>query len=247
MAYRIMIVSLFVILYSSCTTSKKITYFNNTVDSTFQSMSNNFDPVFRSNDLLNISISSLNKVASEEFNINAQNANLNGYLIDNEGNIVMPTLGTIKAAGFTKKQLAEKISTLIVERKLLLEPIVRVRLLNFDVTVIGEVNNPTVLNVPNESISLIKALALAGDLTIYGKRDNILLIREEEGKKITRHININNEDFFKSPYYYLKPNDIVYVEPNKAKISSAGASKTVLPIVLTALPFLILIFDKVIK
>ena len=131
--------------------------------------------------------------------------------------------------------------------KLLLEPIVEIRHLNFEVTVLGEVANPSVINVPSEQISLVKALGLAGDLTIYGKRDNILLIREEGGKRTTRHININALDFLNSPYYYLRPNDVIYVEPNKAKIATTSRSQQIIPVVLSGVSILALVLDRVIK
>ena len=101
--------------------------------------------------------------------------------------------------------------------------------------------------MPNEKISLIKALGLAGDLTIYGKRENILLIREEDGKKITRRININSNDFFSSPYYYLQPNDVVYVEPNKTKRAIANKSQQTVPIILSSLSIIAVVITSIIK
>lgn len=129
----------------------------------------------------------------------------------------------------------------------MLNPIVEIRQLNFEVTVLGEVTNPSVITVPSEKISLVKALGLAGDITIYGKRDNILLIREEEGKRITRHLDINSADFLNSEYYYLKPNDVVYVEPGKAKIATISRSKELLPYIFSGISVLILVLDRVIK
>ncbi|HNF01381.1 MAG TPA: polysaccharide export protein, partial [Ferruginibacter sp.] len=100
---------------------------------------------------------------------------------------------------------------------------------------------------PSEKISLVKALGLAGDITIYGKRDNILLIREEDGQRVTRHLNINSADFLTSEYYYLKPNDVIYVEPGKAKIATTSRAQTIIPIVFTGITTLILVLDRVIK
>jgi polysaccharide export outer membrane protein len=237
MASRIMFFIAIVLFSVSCTSTKKIAYFENATDTTFQAMLNNVETPIQVNDILNISVTSASKVASEAFNTEFQTAGTNdqfaGYLVNTDGNIQMPTIGSIAAAGLTKSQLKDKITTAILKTKILLDPIVTVRYLNFEVTVIGEVNRPAVINVPSERISLLKALGLAGDLTIYGKRDNILLIREEEGKKITRRININSKEFFGSPYYYLQPNDVVYVEPNKAKVASASRSQQTVPIILT--------------
>ncbi len=248
MASRIMFVILFgiILVSTSCTSTKKFVYFSNTADSTFESMLSQVEPYIQTGDILTISVSSLNKEASEDFN-NAQTGESSGYLVNMDSDIQMPTLGKIKAAGLTKKQLTDKITDIILSRKLLLEPIVTIRFINFQVTVIGEVSNPTVITVPNEKISLIKAIALAGDLTIYGKRDNILIIREEDGKKITRHVNLNSQDFFNSPYYYLQPNDVVYVEPNKARIATSGRSQQILPIALTAVSFILVIFNNFFK
>ena len=159
----------------------------------------------------------------------------------------MPKLGNIMAAGLTKKQLTESITNILLAKKELLNPVVEIRHLNFEVTVLGEVTNPTVINVPSEKISLIKALGLAGDLTIFGKRDNVLLIREEDGKRITRHLDINSPEFLNSPYYYLKPNDVVYVEPNKAKVATTNRSNQVIPFIFSGISILILVLDRVIK
>ena len=127
----------------------------------------------------------------------------------------------------------------------MVDPIVNVRFLNFRVTVLGEVAKPTVVSVANERISILEAIGLAGDLTIYAKRDNILLIREENNERIVKRVNLNNSDIFNSPYYYLKTNDIVYAEPNKAKISSSSTIRQVLPIVLSSLSLVAIVLTRV--
>ena len=236
---------------TSCTNTQKIAYFRGAEDTAFRAALPVLEAPFQKNDLLTIKISSLNAKASADFNQSsgAEGANNQGasYMIDNSGNIEIPMLGTIKAEGLTKKQLKERVTDVILEKKLLLEPIVEIRQLNFDVTILGEVTKPTVINVPSERISLVKALGLAGDLTIYGKRDNILLIREEDGARVTRRLNINSSEFLNSPYYYLKPNDVVYVEPNGAKVAVSGRSQQIIPIVFTGISILLLVLDKVIK
>ena len=239
------ILSICLLFFVSCTTTKNISYFQSQQDTTFTPSTGIIEAPFQKNDILNITISSLSKTASADFNSN--DLNFKGYLINSDGNIVLPTLGSLAAAGLTKKQLKENITKAILATKLLLEPIVEIRHLNFEVTVLGEVANPSVINVPSEQISLVKALGLAGDLTIYGKRDNILLIREEGGKRTTRHININALDFLNSPYYYLKPNDVIYVEPNKAKIATTSRSQQIIPVVLSNISILVLVLDRVIQ
>ncbi|WP_242672969.1 polysaccharide biosynthesis/export family protein [Niastella yeongjuensis] len=218
-------------------------------------------PVIQNNDLLNITVSSLNPEASAVFNQpgganNNNNSNsqptatttpANGYLVDGEGNIQFPFLGTIKASGMTKDELKDKLTKSLVDKKLLVDPIITVRFLNFKVTVLGEVAHPTVVTVPSESITLLEALGLAGDLTIYAQRDNVLVIRDENGKKLTHRLNLNSTELFSSPYYYLKSNDVVYVEPNKAKVASTSRTNTWLPILFSALSLGVIVADRIIK
>jgi polysaccharide export outer membrane protein len=215
-------------------------------------------PVIQNNDLLSITVSSLNPEASAVFNTpggaNNSNSNAqptatttpaNGYLVDGEGNIQFPFLGTVKVSGMTKEELKDKLTKSLVDKKLLVDPIITVRFLNFKVTVLGEVAHPTVVTVPSESITLLEALGLAGDLTIYAQRDNVLVIRDEDGKKVTHRLNLNNTELFSSPYYYLKSNDVVYVEPNKAKVASTSRSQMWIPILLSALSLGVIVVDRI--
>jgi len=112
--------------------------------------------------------------------------------------------------------------------------------------VLGEVNHPSVVSVPNEKLSLLEALGLAGDLTIYGERKNVMIIREQGDQKLIKRINLNSEELFSSPYYYLQSNDIVYVEPNKVKVSSAGRTMQWLPIVISGLSLAVIVADRLI-
>jgi polysaccharide export outer membrane protein len=243
------IAALIMLLNISCTSTKKTVYFYNVQDTTFLQRGAEIQRPIEENDILSVTISSLNAEASAPFNLPANNIRSStatggetqsgGYLVNTDGTILLPILGSVKAAGLTKKELKDNITNLILTKKLLVDPIVEIRFLNFEVTVIGEVAKPTVITVPSEKISLLKAIGLAGDLTIYGKRENVLLIREENGIKKTRHIDLNSRDFFNSPYYYLQPNDVVYVEPNKAKVASAGRSQQIIPIILSGLSVLI--------
>jgi polysaccharide biosynthesis/export protein len=234
------------LLSASCTTTSKIAYFQNALDTTVPRSLGMVDAPIQYNDIISVTISSRSKDASADFN-KADGATSKGYSVSSNGNILLPTLGYVQAVGFTKKQLSDNIVNLINSKKLLLDPIVEIHHLNFEVTVLGEVGHPLVINVPNEQISLVKALGMAGDLTIYGKRDNVLLIREEDGVRSTRRIDLTSSNFLNSEYYYLKPNDVIYVEPNKAKIAVSGRSQQILPVVITSVSFLFLILDKVIK
>lgn len=249
--YSIIIVLGLMISFTSCVNVKKATYFNNIPDSDITSNFENLQPLLKENDLLKISVSSLNPEASEIFNIsNIRNPSgidnpASGFLINNEGYISFPMLGQIKAAGKTKQELEEEITEELVNRKLLLEPIVEIRYLNFRVSVMGEVKDPSVLTIPSEKVTLLEALSLAGDLTIYAKRDNILLIREEGNIKKLRRIDLTTDDIFTSPNYYLKPNDIIYVEPNKSKIATSSRITQWLPIIISVLSLSIIALDRI--
>lgn len=249
----------------SCVNTKKIVYFNNIQDTTLKNPDINIEPVIQKNDVLNITVTSLNPEASLIFNMpNQANAintmatgttssvsggppQLLGYLVSTDGTIKFPVLGDIKAAGLTKKQLEKEIADSLTDKKLLVDPIVNARFLNFRVTILGEVAKPTTISVTNEKISILEALGLAGDLTIFGKRDNVLLIREEGNQKIIKRIDLNSEQILTSPYYYLKTNDIVYVEPNKSKIGSTSRTQQLLPIVLSGLSFVAIIVTYTLK
>ncbi|HEY0054003.1 MAG TPA: polysaccharide biosynthesis/export family protein [Pedobacter sp.] len=254
---KLVLASFIVVLHTSCVSTEKAVYFNGQGDATLPSNITVPQTVITSNDLLSINVSSLSPTASAVFNapnITYSNTTTNitggpvqasGYLVDAEGNIQFPILGTIKAAGLTENALRSQIIKGILDKKLLVDPIVTVRHLNFKVTVLGEVGNPTVINVPSEKITLLEALGLAGDVTIYGKKENVLLIREENGQKIIKRLNLNTSEIFNSPYYYLRSNDIVYVEPNKAKVAGSSRSSQLLPIILSGLSFAAIIIDRV--
>jgi polysaccharide export outer membrane protein len=238
----------------SCTNTKKAAYFPNQGAAEILASSEAPKPMIEINDLLSITVNSLSAAASSEFNMpnsvgftsvsyNSTVSPISGYLVGPDGYIKFPKLGRIKAVDLTPTELEDKITEMLTAEGSLQKPIVTVRQLNFKVTVLGEVARPSVFNVPNARISLLEAIGMAGDMTIYGRRDNVLLIREEEKKKITIRINLNSSDLFKSPYYYLKSNDVVYVEPNTSKVSGASKSREMIPIVFSALSFAVIIFD----
>jgi polysaccharide export outer membrane protein len=246
MVGRFIVVSgLSLVLCISCTSTKQIAYFGDAQDSQSRAVLSTIEAPIQKNDILNITVSSLDAKSDVEYN--RADLTSKGYLVNSDGNIQLPKLGNIKAEGLTKKQLTDNITAAISARKELLNPIVEIRHLNFEVTVLGEVGNPTVINVPSEHISLVKALGLAGDLTIYGRRDNVLLIREEGGKRMTTHVNLNSAEFLNSEYYYLKANDVVYVQPSKSKIATTDRATQIIPVVLSGISILVLVLDRVIK
>lgn len=243
------------ISFTSCVNVKEATNFYNIPDSEYRYSLESLEPVVKENDLLSISVSSLNPEATEVFN--ASNVSVtqtstatgattqaSGYLVDQEGFIRFPFLGKIKAAGKTKQELREEITKELVVRKLLLEPIVDIRYLNYRVSVLGEVKNPSVLTIPSEKVTLLEALGLAGDLTVYANRDNILLIREEENVRKLVRLDLTSDELFTSPYYILKPNDIIYVEANKSKVASTSRVNQWLPIILSSLSLAVIALDR---
>lgn len=241
-----LLLGFFPFLMVGCANSKKVVLFNELNQASIKSQVEDLEPVIQKNDLLSITVSSINPEATTIFN-NPNNANtqsstsagsttnIAGYLVNQDGYIQFPVLGNIKAAGLSKKQLKDNITKGLSDGKLLIDPIVNIRYLNFKVTVIGEVGRPNVINVPNEKISLLEALGLAGDLTVYSRRDNVLVIREVDGAKTFQRINLNTNEIFTSPYYYLKSNDIVYVETNKNKVASTSRGLVWIPVIFSAL------------
>jgi polysaccharide biosynthesis/export protein len=229
-----------IVLFGSCVNTKKTTYFND-LGSTHITAPDAIVPVIHKNDLLSISVSSTNAEASKLFNesnfsstttttANGSAQQILGYLVTDDGTFKFPELGEIKAEGMTIKQLSDVITKQIKDKELLIDPIVTVRFLNFHVTVLGEVGHPTVITIPNERMSILEALGLAGDITIYGKRNNVLLIREVNGGKISERIDLNSKDILSSPYYYLQSNDVLYVESDKEKVASVSYSRQLLPV-----------------
>jgi polysaccharide export outer membrane protein len=159
------------------------------------------------------------------------NSSLQGYLVDNSGNINFPVIGKIHVQGMTKEECQDAIRTKILPYMAASEnPIVTVRMSSYRITVMGEVTSPGVFPVTSEKMSVLEALAQANDLTIYGRRDNIMLIREDaQGEKHIYRLNLNDANLLNSPYYYLQQNDILYVQPNnvKAKNSGIGSSTSI--------------------
>lgn len=199
-------------------------------------------------DILEIVVNSINAEAAAPFNLGNVNPALSpgtqiaagtvnklntggvassspgdGYLVSKNGTIDFPVLGSIKVSGLTIPQLKDSLKLRL--DKYLQDPIINIRLLNYKITVLGEVLRPATYSIPSERITVVDAIGMAGDLTIYGKRENVLLIREENGQRKFVRLNLNSSNIFQSSYYYLKQNDIVYVEPNKAKIASSDYTR----------------------
>ncbi|MEC4116919.1 polysaccharide biosynthesis/export family protein [Myroides phaeus] len=246
-----------ILLLTSCASREKLVYYQNVEDVLLKETSaTHFETKFRPDDLLMIIVSAEDVEAAAPFNlVNTMTTNPNNpagsgqmqqqlYLIDSNGNIEFPVLGTLKIAGKTK---AEAIDLLTKEiSQYINNPIINLRIMNYKVTVQGEVNKPGVHNITSERLTLAEAIALSGDMTVYGKRDNVLVIREIDGKRIPIRVDMTKADFMSSPYYYLNQNDIVYVEPNKTRINSSVVGPN-LSLGLSALSLLVTIIALSIK
>lgn len=230
-----------VFLISSCGSVENVAYIQNSDSISLANSAFLYDARIMPKDILTITVNTTNPAASEPFNLvvrsslNAAGSNINyssgalqSYLVDNAGCIEFPVLGQVHVGGLTKSECEMKIHDKIAPYMNAAEnPVVTVRMANYKISVVGEVNRPGMFNVSNEKINIFEALAQAGDLTIYGVRNKVKLIREnDKGKKEIFTLNLNDANIIKSPCYYLQQNDIVYVEPNKVKArnSSIGAS-----------------------
>ncbi len=150
-------------------------------------------------------------------NFNGINPILDGYLVSKNGEIVFPILGKLKVSGLTHQELGVLIEEKLKSGQHITDPMVTVKLLNYKIYVMGEVARPGVVNVDNEKITILEALSAAGDLTIYGLRDNVTVVREHNGKRQIGNVDLTSKDLFSSPYYYLQQNDVIYVEPNNRR------------------------------
>ncbi|RDV11101.1 sugar transporter [Pontibacter diazotrophicus] len=225
-----------------------------------EGITNDTEPKIQAYDLLSVSVTSLNPEASALFNTGqaavaasmsnfsiASNTSANsiyreGYLVDKEGFIDFPVLGKVKLGGLTKAQAKEHFVSEL--EKHLKGPIVNVRYLNYKVTVVGEVNRPSTFTIPSERINILEALGMAGDMTAFGKRENVLVIREENGiRKVTR-LNLNNKDVLSSPFFYLQQNDVVYVEPSEAKELQSSTRTYYLPIAVAVVSALSIVLSR---
>ena len=238
--------------FTSCVSTQKSVYFKDLPDTVIAPVKGNFEPVIHKNDVLQIVVSSMNPEDAVVFNTPSVTAagtpgggnQATGYLVGEQGYIEYPVLGKVKAEGLTKEQLTKQLQEEFNNRKLMKDPVVTIRFLNYRVTVIGEVAHPTVVNVNSEKITILEALGLAGDITVYGKRENVMLIREVNGEKTIRRLNLNSADVLSSPYYYLQTNDVVYVEPNKSKVAVATGSRTTIPIIISMLSLIVISIDR---
>lgn len=226
--------SLLVLLLSSCMSTKKVAYFQNRESVDLALSKGLYDAKIMPKDILQIQVFSMTPEAAIPFNLEknqttstasyqTNQSSVYNYLVDNNGDIYFPVVGNVHLGGLSKNEaeslLKSKIAPYMSETE---DFLVHVRMINYKYSVIGEVKNPGMFTTQNEKVNIIEAIAQAGDLTLYGERDKIFLIRENsDGQKEFHQLNINDANIISSPYYYLQQNDIIYVEPNKTMARSS--------------------------
>lgn len=219
---KILILVLGVLIMSSCASKKDVLYFSDVnlkeQDATVFSVGK-----IQINDILSIIVSSSSPELAAFYNTNQlASSSFSGYLVTIEGTITLPILGKINVKGLTLLELENLIVQKLIDGNHLSNPTVAVRLTNAKFTILGEIKNPGTYTFNEQNISLLQALGYAGDLTINGKRQDILIIREENNKRTYTTIDLTSKKWFDSPNFYIKPNDVIYVNPNGPKVSSSG-------------------------
>ena len=219
-----------VVMLASCANVKDIAYFQDKAIDHPEEIDKHGGIVIQPKDMISIVVSSRNPELSTMFNLPVVSyqagsevvdagyqQRLMGYVVDNDGYIDFPVLGKISVAGMTRWELSEKIKDILLDKGYLNDAVVTVEFMNFKVSVLGEVNHPGTYTIEGDKVTVLQALSLAGDLTIFGKRNNVTVIREMDGERIFYNVDLCSVDMFKSPAYNLLQNDIVYVEPSEIK------------------------------
>ena len=215
----------------ACTSSRKVLYLQDVKPMVKQQIDEAYEVKIHKDDMLAIMINSKNPELALPFNMplvsyqvgyqSSYNQRILGYLVDSDGCIDFPIFGRLHVAGMTRKELTKYIKQRLVEEDYIKDPVVTVQFLNFKISVIGEVNRPGSFDITSDRITLLEAISKAGDLTIFGRRDSVAVIREVDGERTIVYHDLRSSDIFQSPYYYLQQNDIVYVEPNRTKAAQS--------------------------
>ena len=218
----------------SCRTAEEVVYFQGSENDSLLVSTSSFTPVFKTDDFLSILITGEDEESAKIYNLPATvatnqgytmgNPALYGYLVNSKGDISLPILGTMHVAGKNRMEVEAEIKTMLEGQ--LKSPTVHIQILNFKVTVLGDVKLPGTFKIPNERITVLEAIGLAGDLRMSGERQNVKVIRDSSGVKKEYLIDLTSKEVFRSPAYYLQQNDVVYVEPNVAARSEGSFWKT---------------------
>ncbi|MNK34251.1 Polysaccharide biosynthesis/export protein [compost metagenome] len=241
-----------IVLLCGCGGARNLVYFSDLANETNAKKIDNQPIKIQQKDVLRINVSSQSQESNVLF---ANNTGVNvsasefakgaGQTVNKNGEINFPVLGNVKVEGLTVAEAQDMLSMKLV--KYVKTPIVDVQIVNFKVTVIGEVNHPSSFTISGDGINLLEALGMAGDMTVYGKRNNVLIIREENGNRIMKRLNLNSRDVLNSPYFTLKQNDIVYVEPDKSKSVEFSSNTRTMPIVIASLSAVALLISSVLN
>lgn len=231
---KALILALLVVLFTSCDSSKKIVYMQDMPLNIAEKVPYTKGIIIQAKDKLSIIVSSKDPELASMFNlpiasyqagiVSAENAlsmtgqqKLLGYVVDNDGNIEFPVLGTLHIAGLTRKEVSDLIKKQLKSQNYIQDPVITVEFINLSYSLLGEIKNPGTYSIEGDRITLLDAIGRGGDLTIYGRRENVLLIREVNGERINYRIDLTSSKFLDSSGYYLQQNDIIYIEPNTVR------------------------------
>ena len=246
---------IFTLLNVSCRTAEKVVYFQDTKNDSSLVSTPGYTPVFKVDDFLSIVITAEDLESAKIYNLPAGTSSNQGYIIGNpapygylvnsKGEISLPILGTLKVAGKNRIDVETEIKSMLEGQ--LKNPTIQIQILNFKVTVLGDVKSPGTFKIPNERITLLEAIGLAGDLRMSGKRQNIKVIRDSSGVKMEYNIDLTTKEVFNSPAYYLQQNDVIYVEPNAAARSEGTFWKASGPILISISSLIITTISIIVK
>ena len=240
---------------TACVSPKEVVYIQNEEGVALNEEVTSFEPTIQTGDLISILVTGSEAKAVIPYNLyespintSAGSFNANGkivpYLVDANGEINFPQLGKVKVVGKTTKELNQELTTTLSQ--FIQNPTINIRIENFKVTILGEVKAPGTYTISNERVTILEALGMAGDMDYQGKRKDVTLVREVDGKRTVTEIDLTSRELFNSPYYYMAQNDVLYVAPNKAKVNSSGVG-TATTIVLSSLSLLVSFFAVFIK
>lgn len=241
----------------ACGSKRNLVYFSDLPDTVVvqEQIANLEEPTIQPGDILRITVNSLNAETNRLFNTGTMlsaeesrtaidgNLAAEGYLVNADGYITFPVVGQVLLEGMTREQARQNLVNAVSTYAK--DPIINIRFMNFRITVVGEVKVPSTFTVPSEKINIIEALGLAGDMTEFGKRENVLLIREQNGQRTVVRLNLNEKATLNSPYFYLRQNDVVYVEPSRYRDPSGDRTLRVLGVVFSGLTTIGLFLQRV--
>lgn len=225
-------------LFLSSCSSKKLAYLNNADVNTVIEITENYDLKIKKDDQLSIIVNSREPALAAHFNMMLTNRDFAGssmvstgqggtpqkFIVDSDGNINYPLFGKLNVIGMTRSELADSISGMLSNNGYIQDPVVNVNIGNFKISVLGEVQRPGIYDIDSERITIFEAISRAGDLTVYGRRNKVKLLREVDGQRVVKELNLNDSSILTSPDYYLAQNDVIYIEPNAVKASQRSYS-----------------------